>query len=205
MLCHHVTDLRSDGPPKVPREGDICARCAEHGPKVEDAPEEYRELLRAAQVLFDESMTDETLADEYVVIPTLAFAANLGKRPQLAFVRGKFAEVRGEYEKASKGREAWKSEKWMELDTQFFLNASATLQVLDMREGVLIIRSAPIDVTLHEDEGNAYLRLGEVLVQVGRKDEARAAYERGVVQAEKFSHSGMAEDLRGALTELQGA
>ncbi len=59
-------------------------------------------------------------------------------------------------------------------------------------------------VTTHEDEGNAYLRLGEVLVQLGRKDEARAAYETGVVQAEKFGHSGMAEDLRGALTELQG-
>ncbi len=57
-------------------------------------------------------------------------------------------------------------------------------------------------VTTHEDEGNAYLRLGEVLVQLGRKDEARAAYETGVVQAEKFGHSGMAEDLRGALTEL---
>ncbi|HZY57409.1 MAG TPA: hypothetical protein VFE09_06385 [Rubrobacteraceae bacterium] len=32
--------------------------------------------------------------------------------------------------------------------------------------------------------------------------EARAAYEKGIRQAEKFGHSGMAEDLRLALVEL---
>lgn len=51
----------------------------------------------------------------------------------------------------------------------------------------------------HEDEGNAYARLGEVLLQLGRPQEARAAYEKGVEQAEKHGHSGMAEDLRGTL------
>ncbi len=50
-----------------------------------------------------------------------------------------------------------------------------------------------------QDEGNAYLRLGEAL---GREDEARAAYEGGTRQAEKFGHSGMAEDLRLALAGL---
>ncbi|MDQ4126676.1 MAG: tetratricopeptide repeat protein [Actinomycetota bacterium] len=54
----------------------------------------------------------------------------------------------------------------------------------------------------HEDEGNAYLRLGQVLSQLGRKDEAREAYERGIGQAEKFGHSGMADDLRLALIGL---
>lgn len=57
-------------------------------------------------------------------------------------------------------------------------------------------------VTTHEDEGNAYLRLGEALQKVGREDEARAAYETGISQAEKFGHSGMAEDLRLALIGL---
>ena len=51
----------------------------------------------------------------------------------------------------------------------------------------------------HEDEGNAYLRLGEVLERTGRTEEARAAYSEGIGQAEKFGHSGMAEDLRAAL------
>ena len=54
----------------------------------------------------------------------------------------------------------------------------------------------------HQDEGNAYMRLGEALQKIGREDEAREAYEAGIKQAEKFGHSGMAEDLRLALIEL---
>jgi predicted Zn-dependent protease len=54
----------------------------------------------------------------------------------------------------------------------------------------------------HEDEGNAYMRLGEALQKIRREDEARDAYEAGIKQAEKFGHSGMAEDLRLALIEL---
>ena len=58
-------------------------------------------------------------------------------------------------------------------------------------------------VASHEDEGNAYLRLGEVLLRVGREEEARAAYETGIRQAEKFGHDGMAEDLRLTLAEVR--
>lgn len=57
-------------------------------------------------------------------------------------------------------------------------------------------------VEAHEDEGNAYLRLGGVLEKLGRKEEAREVYGTGVGQAEKFGHSGMAEDLRLAAVEL---
>jgi tetratricopeptide (TPR) repeat protein len=57
-------------------------------------------------------------------------------------------------------------------------------------------------VANHDDEGNAYARLGDVLSRLGRKDEARAVYEKGVRQAEKHGHSGMAEDLRLALIQL---
>jgi predicted Zn-dependent protease len=57
-------------------------------------------------------------------------------------------------------------------------------------------------VASHEDEGNAYLRLGEALQKIGHKDEARAAYEKGIELAEKFGHSGMTEDLRLALAGL---
>ena len=53
-----------------------------------------------------------------------------------------------------------------------------------------------------DDEGNAYSRLGDVLAHLGRKDEARAAYETGIRQAEKYGHSGMAEDLRIAIMQL---
>ena len=58
-------------------------------------------------------------------------------------------------------------------------------------------------VSVHsDDEGNAYLRLGDVLSHLGRKDEARTAYETGIRQAEKHGHSGMAEDLRLAIIQL---
>jgi predicted Zn-dependent protease len=57
-------------------------------------------------------------------------------------------------------------------------------------------------VATHEDEGNAFARLGEVLARLGRKDDARTAYEKGIGQSEKFGHSGMADDLRLALIGL---
>ena len=58
-------------------------------------------------------------------------------------------------------------------------------------------------LTVHvDDEGNAYARLGSVLSNLGRKDEARAAYEKGIVQSEKHGHSGMADELRLALVQL---
>ena len=58
-------------------------------------------------------------------------------------------------------------------------------------------------ISVHsDDEGNAYARLGDVLSRLGRKDEARTAYERGIGQAEKFGHGGMADDLRLAILQL---
>jgi tetratricopeptide (TPR) repeat protein len=55
-----------------------------------------------------------------------------------------------------------------------------------------------------DDEGNAYLRLGDVLAGLGREDEAREAYGAGIGQAEKYGHSGLAEDLRLAIARLGG-
>jgi tetratricopeptide (TPR) repeat protein len=58
-------------------------------------------------------------------------------------------------------------------------------------------------VSFHsDDEGNAYARLGDVLSRLGRKDEARTADETGVRQAERYGHSGMAEELRLAIVQL---
>ena len=57
-------------------------------------------------------------------------------------------------------------------------------------------------VATHDDEGNAWARLGEVLSRLGREDEARTAYDTGIRQAEKYGHGGMAEDLRLALIRL---
>jgi hypothetical protein len=51
----------------------------------------------------------------------------------------------------------------------------------------------------HQDEGNAYARLGALLTRLETKEEARAAYERRIGQDNKFGHSGMTDYLRLAL------
>jgi predicted Zn-dependent protease len=58
-------------------------------------------------------------------------------------------------------------------------------------------------VAKHDDEGNAYLRLGEVLTELGRGDEARIAYEEGIKQAGRFGHDGMVEQMRAGLESLE--
>jgi tetratricopeptide (TPR) repeat protein len=73
---------------------------------------------------------------------------------------------------------------------------------VDRHEDEAAVLERYIAVVGGDDEGNAYMRLGEALQKIGRVDEARTAYEMGVSQAEKFGHSGMAEDLRLALIGL---
>ncbi len=47
-----------------------------------------------------------------------------------------------------------------------------------------------------EDEGAAYGMLARALEKLGRRDEARAAYERGIKAALAHNHPSMAEDYR---------
>jgi site-specific DNA recombinase len=78
-----------------------------------------------------------------------------------------------------------------------FADAEGNLTATWMLDGMGVIQE-----NTRQDEGNAYGRLGDVLSRLGRKDEARAAYEKGIQQAERFGHSGMAEDLRLALIQV---
>ena len=55
----------------------------------------------------------------------------------------------------------------------------------------------------HDDEGNAYGRLAEALVALGRLDEARAALHSGVETAERHGHPGMAAEFESRLEELE--
>jgi site-specific DNA recombinase len=80
-----------------------------------------------------------------------------------------------------------------------FADQDGSLSATQMFDGTGVI---PEDA--RQDEGNAYLRLGEVLTKLGREDEAREAYGAGIGQAEEFGHSGMAEDLRLAQVQLGG-
>jgi E3 SUMO-protein ligase RanBP2 len=55
----------------------------------------------------------------------------------------------------------------------------------------------------HDDEGNAYGRLAEALVALGRLDEARAALRSGVETAERHGHPGMAAEFESRLEEME--
>lgn len=46
-----------------------------------------------------------------------------------------------------------------------------------------------------DDEGNAWGRLGSALRQLGREDEARDAYRRGIEVARKHGHPTMADEF----------
>jgi len=51
-----------------------------------------------------------------------------------------------------------------------------------------------------EDEGAAYGMLARALERVGKREEARMAFERGILAAEKHGHPSMAEDYRFTLS-----
>lgn len=63
----------------------------------------------------------------------------------------------------------------------------------ETREGVEMLRTYLEDA---DDEGNAWGRLGAALLDLGRRDEAREAYERGVEAAVRHGHPTMAEEFR---------
>ncbi|MEX0892262.1 MAG: tetratricopeptide repeat protein [Gemmatimonadota bacterium] len=56
-------------------------------------------------------------------------------------------------------------------------------------------------LALAEDEGNAWGRLGHALRQLGRHEEARAAYQRGVQEAERHGHPTMAAEFEEVLED----
>ena len=53
-----------------------------------------------------------------------------------------------------------------------------------------------------KDQGNAWGRLGALLARLGQSEEARAAYQRGIAQAQAHGHPSMAAELEAALDDL---
>ena len=49
---------------------------------------------------------------------------------------------------------------------------------------------------LADDEGAVYRMLGHSLLRLGRRDEARRAFEQGIVAAERHAHPSMAEEFQ---------
>ena len=54
------------------------------------------------------------------------------------------------------------------------------------------------------DDGAAYKSLGSSLERLGRNDEARDAYRRGIDSALAHNHAGLASELEELLGDLEG-
>lgn len=52
-----------------------------------------------------------------------------------------------------------------------------------------------------DDEGNAYGRLGHALRKLGREEEARDAYRRGIAAAERHGHPTMSAEFEDVLDD----
>src|SRR5690242_1389203 len=52
-----------------------------------------------------------------------------------------------------------------------------------------------------DDQGNAFGMLASAYERLGERDQARAAYERGIETAQRHGHPGMAEEYRMMLAD----
>lgn len=66
------------------------------------------------------------------------------------------------------------------------------------------VRELQAYLAASEDEGNAWGRLGSALHDLGREEEAREAYERGIEAAERNGHPTMADEFRVVLEGMAG-
>lgn len=55
-----------------------------------------------------------------------------------------------------------------------------------------------------DDEGNAWGRLGQALMELGQEEEAREAMKKGIDAAERYGHPTMAEEFREILADWDG-
>ncbi|TVR66034.1 MAG: tetratricopeptide repeat protein [Gemmatimonadales bacterium] len=67
-----------------------------------------------------------------------------------------------------------------------------------LEEGVNELRRY---LALTEDEGNAWGRLGAALRSLGRDDEAREAYEKGIDAARRHAHPTMVDEFQEILDD----
>jgi Flp pilus assembly protein TadD len=74
------------------------------------------------------------------------------------------------------------------------------LERLQQWEEVVVELTTYLD--LADDEGNAFGRLATALIQIGRDDEARQAYLRGIEAANRHGHPTMATEFEESLDEM---
>ena len=65
-----------------------------------------------------------------------------------------------------------------------------------------VVRELEGYLELAEDEGNAWGRLGHALRQLGRDEEARSAYLKGIAAATRHGHPSMAAEFEETLEDM---
>lgn len=84
-------------------------------------------------------------------------------------------------------------------DARLSLGLAMEYEKLGDWEGVARELQAYLDRT--DDQGNAWGRLGHALRELGRDDEAREAYVRGIEAANRYRHPSMAAEFEDALED----
>jgi hypothetical protein len=107
-------------------------------PPVATVEEQHEVLLRAANILFANEITRDS-----IIIPTLVFADFLDMNPQYRLIAELFVEARD-------NKQAWK-----ELQATF-LGAFDSIELFDIVDGIPIIRRSPIVVRAILDRSDQY-------------------------------------------------
>ncbi len=160
--CYHVRKHGLDGPPSVGRAGDLCEKCSKEKPHLDQMPARHREVLRAAQVLFDAG-----IAQEGLIYGTIVCAAWAGEDQQFKRMRDSVLEAEE------------RSELWETLQHRF-ANAFASLEPWDIRNGILLVRRSPVDVLeVRADDGELTKEIVlEVRDRSATGEDVRIQYEK---------------------------
>ncbi len=75
-------------------------------------------------------------------------------------------------------------------------------ELLKAREWAEAAEQLELYLARHDDEGNAWGRLAEAYLALGRAGEARDALRKGVEASNRHGHAGMAAELEGRLDEI---
>src|SRR5690606_35111061 len=86
-------------------------------------------------------------------------------------------------------------------ELQEYLALAEDELLLKLGEWEQVVRELQEYLALAEDEGNAWGRLGNALRELGRDDEAKDAYRKGIDAAYRHGHPSMAAEFEEILEE----
>jgi E3 SUMO-protein ligase RanBP2 len=86
-------------------------------------------------------------------------------------------------------------------DTRILFALALEYEKAERWEDVVAILTQYLE--LADDEGNAWGRLGKALLALGRVEDARAAYSRGVEAAQRHGHPTMAGEFAEVVEDIE--